>query len=430
MSDSAPWALSASAALEAMAEGALTAETLTRSLFDRIDARDEAVKGWARPIDREDAIAQAKLCDASPANGPLNGIAVAIKDVIDVAGQATQHGTAFWNSAPVAADSGCAARLRAAGAILIGKAVTAEFATYNPGPTTNPHNPAHTPGGSSSGSAALVADGQVPLALGTQTAGSVIRPASYNGVIGFKPSRGRYALDGVLETAPSLDTIGVFARVLSDVVLLDAILANCAPAPPIETKPRIGICQSPAWPHADGEMRGAFHALADQLDIAGFETVPVTLPDQFTDLLTGQALIHRCEAAQVMGHIRRDYAGQVSDAFAQFIDAGAAETQADYTAALACQAACTAALGAVFNGIDLLLVPGACGAAPKGLEATGDPIFQRIWTAVGAPSLGFPAAWDAAGLPLGMQVIAMPGADRQCLAYGAHLMPYAALKQE
>lgn len=426
MSETPAWQLTASQAKEAFEGGVLTPQAYAASLFERIDARDDTVKGWAAPIDR--ARVAADMAAAKP--GLLQGIPVAIKDVIDVAGMPTQHGTTFWDDAPLAKDSGCAARLRAAGAVLMGKAVTAEFATYNPGPTTNPHNAAHTPGGSSSGSAALVADGQVPLALGTQTAGSVIRPASYNGILGFKPSHGRYPEDGVLDTAPSLDTVGVFARSLEDIVLIDAVLADCPPATLIGEKPRIGICPSPAWPHADKDMRDTFHLFAAQLETAGFKTLQIKLPKPFPDLLAAQALIHRYEASQVMGHIRCDHSGEVSEAFRSFIDAGAAESEVDYKEALACQAACKAKMDSVFEGVDLLLVPGATGAAPKGLDATGDPIFQRIWTAVGAPSLGFPAAWNANGLPLGLQVVARPGADAQCLGHAAHIMPHVHFKQE
>lgn len=420
------WALTASQARDALDAGEMTPQIYAASLFERINARDAAVKGWAAPVDRTRVTAQ--MAAAPP--GLLQGIPVAIKDVIDVAGLPTRHGTSFWDDAPVTKDSGCAARLRAAGAVFMGKAVTAEFATYHPGATKNPHNAAHTPGGSSSGSAALVADGQVPLALGTQTAGSVIRPASYNGILGFKPSRGRYPENGVLDTAPSLDTVGTFARSLDDIALLDAVLADCPPAPPLPDIPRIGICPSPAWPQADSEMRDAFHMFSGKLEAEGLKVTQVKLPGSFDVLLSAQALIHRHQASTVMAHIRERYSEQVSQAFRDFIDAGAAESAAEYEAALECQQACKALMDTVFDGVDLLLVPGATGAAPKGLDATGDPIFQRIWTAVGAPCLGFPAAWNAAGLPLGLQVIAKPGADAQCLAHAAHLMPLADFKQE
>lgn len=371
----------------------------------RIEARDSVVHGWAY-LDRS----------ASGGTGPLAGLVLGVKDVIDVAGMPTTHGSPAFSANIAAADAESVARLRAAGAIVLGKTVTAEFATYHPGPTTNPRNPAHTPGGSSSGSAAVVADGQADLALGTQTAGSVIRPASFCGTFGFKPTFGRYPLGGVLETAPSLDTLGLFGRDLAVITAADAALTGEDAVPPSPVSLTIGLCRSPAWESASAEMQAAFLAFAEVLRVAGHVVQDRDLPAPFDGLIAAQQLIHRREASMVLGHIRRDHAAAVSPAFTAMIDAGAAESEADYQAALSQQQQCKALADEVFAGVDLLLVPGAPGAAPEGLTATGDPIFQRIWTTLGAPCFGFPAAWRNDGLPLGLQVIGAPGHDRQLLS--------------
>lgn len=371
----------------------------------RIAARDSVVRGWAY-LDRS----------ATGGAGPLAGVVLGVKDVIDVAGMPTTHGSPAFAGNIAASDAESVALLRAAGAVVLGKTVTAEFATYHPGPTTNPHNPQHTPGGSSSGSAAVVADGQADLALGTQTAGSVIRPASFCGTFGFKPTFGRYPLGGVLETAPHLDTLGLFGRNLAVIAAADAVLAGDDAVPPSAASLTIGLCRSPAWDAASAEMQAAFLAFAEALRAAGHVVLDRDLPAPFDGLIAAQLLIHRREASMVMGHIRRDHAAQVSPAFIAMIDAGAAESEADYQAALALQQQCKALAAEVFAGVDLLLVPGAPGAAPEGLDATGDPAFQRIWTALGAPCFGFPAAWRDDGLPLGLQVIGAPGQDRQLLS--------------
>ncbi|WP_298282924.1 amidase [Novosphingobium sp.] len=388
------------------ATGSWAAERLTlETCLARIEARDATVRGWAF-IDRQ----------ATGGAGPLAGLVLGVKDVIDVAGMPTTHGSPAFQDNIAAADAESVARLRAAGAVVLGKTVTAEFATYHPGPTTNPRNPEHTPGGSSSGSAAVVADGQADLALGTQTAGSVIRPASFCGTFGFKPTFGRYPLAGVLETAPNLDTLGLFGRDLALIAAADAVLSGEDAVPEAKASLTIGLCRSPAWDQASAEMQDAFQAFADRLRAAGHTLVTRDLPAPFDGLIAAQVLIHRREAAMVMGHIRREHAALVSPAFIAMIDAGAAESEADYQAALALQRDCKALAPEVFAGVDLLLVPGATGAAPLGHAATGDPVFQRLWTALGAPCFGFPAAWRSDGLPLGLQVIAAPGTDRHMLS--------------
>ena len=394
-----------------------------RHSLNRIAARDAAVRGW---VYVDEKAAQLPGTHA----GNLSGLTVGVKDVIDVAGMVTSLGSTIFAASMAGQDADAVRRLRAAGAIILGKTVTAEFATYSPGPTVNPRKAGHTPGGSSSGSAAAVADGQADLALGTQTAGSIIRPASFCGTLGFKPSFGRYPLAGVLETSPHLDTLGVFARTLGILSRADAVLSGDGECPTPKRAPVIGLCRSPAWDEALPVMQRAFADFAQVLRLAGLTVVERDTPDSFGPLAAAQALIHRREAWMTLGHIRRSHPDAVTSVFRDFIDQGAAESESDYQAALDCQRACLAHLRAVFDGVDVLLVPGATGPAPQGIDATGNPAFQRIWTALGVPCLGFPAAWTPDGLPLGLQMIGQTGSDRQLLANAQIILAHAALKQE
>ena len=386
--------------------------------LDRIDARDADVRAWAY-VDRA----------ATGGEGPLAGVVLGVKDVIDVAGMPTTHGSPIFAGNIAAQDAAAVALLRAAGAAVLGKTVTAEFATYHPGPTVNPRKAGHTPGGSSSGSAAAVADGQADIALGTQTAGSMIRPGSFCGTLAFKPTIGRYPVAGVLDTAPSLDTLGLFARDLDLLVAADAVLTGAGALPAPHAPLRVALCRMPTWDQASGEMQDTAIEFAARLHEAGCELSEVTLPEPFTRLQDAQLLIHRTEAADVLGAIRREHPDEVSAEFRAMIDAGAATDPADYAAARALQEECKALLPTIFADVDLLLAPGAPGAAPEGTGATGDPMFQRIWTATGAPCLGFPGAWRADGLPLGLQVIGLPGTDRQLLADARTIIAHAALKE-
>ncbi|MDF0546150.1 amidase [Sphingobium sp. H39-3-25] len=388
-----------------------------KSLQD-IVARDAVVQGWAH-------LAPQDACGG----GPLHGLTLGVKDVIDVAGMPTTHGSPIFRDNVATDDAKAVALLRTAGAAILGKTVTAEFAAYSPGPTVNPHAPARTPGGSSSGSAAVVADGQADLALGTQTAGSVIRPASYCGVLGFKPSFGRYPLEGVLPTAPSLDTLGLFARALDPLIAADAVLSGETALPPPATSLTVGLCQSPAWPVAEENMRQALFDFAARLGDAGIAVVNIEPDEEVAALTEAQKIIHRREAWVALGDIRRRHPDLVSDVFRAFIDAGAAESESSYRDALQTQRDGVARSHALFASVDLLLLPGAPGVAPLGLGSTGDPAFQRIWTALGVPCLGFPGAWTQDGLPLGLQMIGPRGQDRQLLSNAAAIVAHAPLRE-
>jgi len=349
--------------------------------------------------------------------------------VIDVAGMPTTHGSLVFRDNIATRDAEAVRRLRAAGAVILGKTVTAEFAAYSPGPTVNPHDTARTPGGSSSGSAAVVADGQADLALGTQTAGSIIRPASYCGVLGFKPSFGRYPLEGVLKTAPSLDTLGLFARSLHTLIAADAVLSGESALPPPARDPVIGLCRCPAWPLAEAHMRQTLFDFADRLRAAGFVVIEHELPDAVGQLAEAQKLIHRHEAWVELGQVRHEYPDLVSEVFCEFIDSGAADSKEAYQAALALQRNCVALSPELFSSVDLLLSPGAAGVAPLGHASTGNPEFQRIWTALGLPCLGFPGRWTKEGLPLGLQLVGPRGCDRHMLSNANAILAHAPSKE-
>lgn len=383
----------------------------------RVDARDAEVRAWSF-IDRA----------ARGGDGALSGIVVGVKDVIDVAGMPTTHGSPIFQDNVATNDAEAVARLRRAGAVVLGKTVTAEFATYHPGPTANPRKPGHTPGGSSSGSAAAVADGQADIALGTQTAGSMIRPGSFCGTLAFKPSRVRYPTQGVLDTAPSLDTLGLFARNLELLALADGVLSGDQQQLAARRVLRVGLCRMPDWEKASDEMQRTLLDFCATLERDRHMVADVELPKSFQSLGAAQSLIHRYEAAQELGWIRRAYPDEVSETFRAMIDEGAETPASAYETARALQQQCTEAMPVIFRDFDLLLAPGAPGAAPEGLGTTGDPMFQRIWTATGAPCLGFPAAWRDDGLPLGLQVVGPADADRQMLADAQTIMAHAELR--
>lgn len=413
--------LSAAEAATRIHAGELSSEALVQAHVDRIALRDSTVHAWAW-FDPEAALTSARKADRSEPKGVLHGVPVGIKDVIDTADMPTGYGSETYAGHRPAGDALAVARLREAGAIIMGKLVTAEFATYCPGPTTNPINPAHTPGGSSSGSAAAVADQQIPLSLGTQTAGSVIRPASFCGIFGFKPTFGRYPTAGVLETSPRLDTLGVFARSVDDLLLVDAVLAPDAVAEQGRSdRPKVGVYRSDVWDQASPSMRAALDDSADWLHALGYDVFEIAVPYPFDRLVEAQTIIHKREAWICMGQMRKERGDRVSQAFRDFIDSGEAVDAETYAEACQVQEKCRAAEAKLFAGADLLLSPGAPGIAPEGLSATGNPVFNRMTTALGVPCFGFPVSSERR-LPLGLQLIGRRGADRTLLQLGAGIV--------
>jgi len=413
--------LQATEAVALIARGELTSEALVTACLERIAAREEVVGAWQH-LDPEQALAQARERDKNPGRGALHGIPVGIKDIIDTFDMPTCYGSPVYHGTQPAWDASCVAALRAAGAVIMGKTVTTEFAAYHPGKTANPHNPGHTPGGSSSGSAAAVADSMVPLSLGTQTAGSIIRPASFCGVIGYKPSYGFVNRAGLKPSSELLDTIGVFARSVADAAVAVAVMSgrpDLGAPPAVGSPPRIGCCRTPQWPEAEESTRLALDRTCTTLAAAGATIVDIELPQSFNALAEAQTLIMAYETARALAHEMAAHQGQLSVKLRELIKTGQDCPPDLYDKARSLAGHCRAALPEVYRDIDLILAPSVKGEAPAGLDATGDPIFNRIWTLLHVPCVNIPAMTSAAGLPVGLQVIGLCGSDQQTLSLAA-----------
>ena len=393
---------------------AITSEEVIRHCLARIEARDGIVGAWTA-IDPARAIEQARRCDSMPPAGPLHGVPVGVKDIIDTADLPTEMGSPIYKGHQPPGDASCVALLRAAGAVIIGKTVTAEFAHVAPGRTTNPINSGHTPGGSSSGSAAAVADFMVPLAVGTQTGGSTLRPSSYCGIVGYKPTFGRINRTGVKPAAESLDTVGLLARTVEDVELMARILMGQATMPRGKpgVPPRIGLCRTHLWASAQPETVFALEDSADRLKAAGAEVREVVLPEQFTQLNNARVVISNYERARGMAYEWNNHRDLLSVHMQRSIETGLAMPVDEYLAVLRIAGECRAMMAEVFTEIDVLLTPCVNGVAPKGLDSTGDTRFQEMWTVLHTPSLTLPTHSGPGGLPVGIQLVARMNEDER-----------------
>ncbi|MEX2631617.1 MAG: amidase [Tistlia sp.] len=408
------WRLTATAMAAGLRHGSMTSEALVASCLARIAEREAAVQAWEW-LDPEAALAEARARDAAPAKGPLHGVPVGIKDIIDTCDMPTACGSPIYAGRRPERDADCVARLRAAGAVILGKTVTTEFATFRPGKTRNPRDPDHTPGGSSSGSAAAVGAGMVPLALGSQTVGSVIRPASYCGVVGFKASQGRLSLEGVKPLAVDLDSLGCFARTVADVALWFAALAG-EPPPAADAAPRrIALVRTAQWQEARLETRQAVEAAAEVLAQAGAEVVEPSLPAEFERLAALQDVIFCAGAAAALAPERAAHRSLLSPQLQAILERGAAVSADELAQAAGVAQRCRERFDQLFGEVDLVLAPAAPGEAPAGLESTGDPLFSRMWTLLLGPCLSLPAARGPKNLPVGVQLIGRRGADRTFL---------------
>jgi Asp-tRNA(Asn)/Glu-tRNA(Gln) amidotransferase A subunit family amidase len=415
--------LSAAEAVRLICANVITSEELVTSCLDRIARREPVVEAWVH-LDADYALSQAQRAGKAPRSGPpvgpLHGVPVAIKDIIDTTGLPTEHGTTIFAGRRPEMDAAVVQRLISAGAIVLGKTVTTELAFFGPGKTRNPHNPEHTPGGSSSGSAAAVADFHVPLALGTQTAGSIIRPASYCGVIGFKPTFGAVPRDGVLEQSPPLDTIGGYARSFDDIRLLMACMSDVpAGAEQGRTgKLRLAFVKSPAWPQGEDRMKEAFTRLVVQhRDIVE----EVALPPDFDDTSGLQRAVQFRDIAQNYGPLHDANPGVLSAKLAEVIDQGRNVTDREYEAALARRDPLYNALQPILGSYDAILTPASTGPAPKGLGSTGSPAFNFLWTYLGQPAISVPLL-NVDGMPLGVQLAGARGEDGKLIGTAERLM--------
>jgi len=417
-----PNSLSATDALAAIAAGTLTAEALTRACLERIAEREPVVHAFAW-IDPERALTEARERDRTGAQyrGLLHGLPMGVKDIIDTQDMPTGCGSPIYAGHRPPNDAACVALAREAGAVMLGKTVTTEFALRHPGPTANPHDPAHTPGGSSSGSAAAVADFMVPVAFGTQTGGSVIRPASYCGVVGYKPSFNTINPTGVKPLATSFDTVGLLARSVDDCALVVDVLSGAAsPSSPPErlqaVRPaRIGFCRTPAWPHAEPATVRAVETAAEQLRRSGIAVDEVELPGDFAGFLDAQNDVLRYDAARVFAFERTRHPDLLSPSLREELAAGLAFPRSRYLEAQALIARCRSLFATAVAPFECLLAGSAPGEAPRGLHHTGESIFNRLTSGLHVPCITLPGFTGPNGLPVGIQLIGAFGDDARLL---------------
>jgi len=433
--------LSATEAIQKIRDGEISSEELVQACLDRIDQVDGEIEAWAH-LEPENALDQARMLDAQRAEGgpvgPLHGIPVGVKDIFDTELLPTENGTVLDSGRQPIEDCRVVSLLQEAGAVIMGKTVTTELAVLGPGKTKNPHNPAHTPGGSSSGSAAAVAAHMVPLAIGTQTNGSVIRPASYCGVVGFKPSHGLIPRTGVLALSAPLDTVGTFARSLEDVALLTEALIAYDPSdkdtrararPPLSRTvaeeppmtPMIAFAKTAVWDQADRETQDAFTELAELL---GDDCRDLPLSEPFDHAVKMHRTIMNADLAKSFSGYYERGKDKLTDTLCGMIEFGQKVSAVDYNKAVEYRELLNSGLNSVFDDYDIILTPATTGEAPAGLDATGNPVFNTLWTLCGMPSIALPLMEGPSGLPLGVQVVGPRGDDARLLRNANWLMQH------
>jgi amidase len=410
--------LSATEIASKIAAGEATCEAVVRDCIARIAARDDVVKAWVN-FDEKLVLAQARALDGASARGPLHGVPIGLKDTIDTFDMPTEMGSPIYRGNRPRADAACVALLRRAGAVILGKTATCEFAGSAPPETTNPHNPGHTPGGSSSGSAAGVADHMVPAALGTQTGGSILRPSSFCGIFGYKPTYNTINKIGVWPAADSIDTIGWLARSIDDMEMLTAVLRMQTPQPPrkFNGAPRIGVWRTDLWDTAQPESKAAIEEAAKKLGKAGANVRDIDLPEAFNGLhIIARSTIAFYERAACMAFAWDHHREKLSPQMQRYIENGLKISRDEHVAGMKRVDECRALLGPVFENHDVLLVPCVPGEAPKGLGATGDPSMQAIWTALHTPTMTLPSHCGPNNLPVGIQLAAQRYDDDRLFA--------------
>ncbi len=411
-----PNQLSASEAVRRMADKRLKAVDLVEACLERIGKREGEVHAW-EALDPEGALKRAEMLDrrARPV-GPLHGIPLAVKDIIDTKAMTTECGSPIYRGHKAARDAACVTQLVKAGAIVLGKSVTTEFAGAHAGKTHNPHNLRHTPAGSSSGSAAAVADFMVPVGYGTQTSGSVIRPGAFNGVVAYKGTYGWADLTGVKTYAKSLDTLGFFAREANDLALIRAAYGREAAEPP-RRAPRIAFCRTRWWEMAEPYNRKNIEAAVRALRAAGAKVREWEMPESWDRLIEAHNRVMTREATIYYGPERARFSQLLSPSLTQSLEVGDAVTRPQMADAKRRRARAQADLAQVWDKFDVLLAPSARGEAPAGLGSTGDPIFNRFWTFLGPPCIALPFGVGPFGLPLSIQLIGPHRGDDQLIAW-------------
>ncbi|HEV8584640.1 MAG TPA: amidase [Methylomirabilota bacterium] len=409
--------LGVQAAAAAVKSGEVTSQALVDACLERIRAVDGTVKAWIH-VDEAGARAAARAADAAvrpgATLGALHGVPVGIKDIIDVAGLPTTAGARAFAHRTPSVDATCVARLRAAGAVVLGKTHTTQFAYRDPAPTANPWNLGHTPGGSSSGSAAAVAARMVPVALGSQTVGSILRPAAYCGVVGLKGTNGLVPLDGVVPLGYSLDHIGPLARSVEDAALVLGVMAGRSLTPEPVATPRLALARE-LFDRAEPELRAHLEGVVQRLAKAGARVEEVRLPPSFADLADAALVILEVEAATYHEPTFGKHAPDYGPGMAEMLARGLKRVGIEYVAADRRRARFRADVLPLLRGYDALLSPTAPQPAPAGLAWTGDASLCQPWSSIGAPSISLPSGVSAAGLPLALQLVGAHGDDPRLL---------------
>ncbi len=399
----------------------VSSEEIVQACLGRIDAREAIVKAWAF-LDPDVALSQARQRDGEERRSPLHGIPIAIKDIIDTQDYPTEYGTPIYAGNQPPADAACVSMLKQAGAVILGKTRTTELAAVHPTITTNPHNPKYTPGGSSAGSAAAVADYMAPAALGTQTFGSVIRPAGFCGTVGFKPTFGLVSRAGVKAEAESLDTVGAFCRSAVDMPILLGGLTGHSPVEFIADPPntiRIVVCRGPGWKDAAPETVSAIDDAAAVFAAAGAEVEELTVPSLFDDALEAHYTLARYEMVKAFAHEWTEHRELVSETLAPLLEFGETVSPESYYASRDVGAQARLAIANTLTRHDVILTPTQPGEAPEGLGWTGNPVFNRFWTFVGVPCVTLPGASGPHGLPVGIQLVGAHEGEARLFAIAA-----------
>jgi len=414
--------LSASDLAKGLVRREISARELVRACLDRIDLREPQVQAWMH-IAADAALARARQLDEAPVQGLLHGLPIGVKDLFDTFDMPTTYGSAIYGAHRPSADAAVVALCREQGAIMLGKTVTTEFATFTPGKTRNPRRLTHTPGGSSSGSAAAVADHMVPLAFASQTAASVIRPAAFCGIVGYKPSFGLVNRAGVKALSDSLDTLGFLARSVPDVALFAAAATGDAGLMKLDVSstPRVALCHTHEWLNADDDTRRAMEEAARGLARAGVPVRELELPAAFSGLLQAQKDIMSFDLARSLADERMRHADSLSPGLRELLALGQQVSIDQYRAAQQLAHFARSMVSAAFGEHEVILAPSARGEAPATLEQTGDPVFGRVWTLLGLPCVHLPFTRGTTGMPVGLQVIGRHGEDKVALRVAAWL---------
>lgn len=399
--------LSANEAVDLINQRKVTSEDLVRACLERIEEREPEVEAWVH-LDADYSLAQARERDRASNRGPVHGLPFAVKDIMDTADMPTSYGSPIWEGFQPRADAACVALMRAAGGVLLGKTVTAEFASRHPGKTRNPHDPTHTPGGSSSGSAAAVGDFMVFMAFGTQTLGSVIRPASFCGCVAYKPTFGEISAEGVKENTGSFDTVGLFGRAVEDLPLFRAAVTGepVRPLAPVSVKGlRVGLCRTPLWDRAHDYTKALVEGAAAELSKAGAAVSDVNLGGPFADFEAMGRRLSDYEIARALTWERTHHFELLSEYQQGKMRDWPVVSYEEYRESERVMAACRASLEEARREIDVLLTPSATGEAPEGLDSTGDTAFNILATWTYVPCVTLPVFEGPSGLPVGLQLV-------------------------